>query len=54
MDELDRMRLEAVEMSTKYPPPPSITKPLSEIPIEERRGRRLPLEESSRHFAARA
>lgn len=44
MDELERMRLEAVEMSKKYPPPPSITKPLSEIPIKERRHRRLPLD----------
>ncbi len=44
MDELERVRLEAVEMSGKYPPPPSITEPLSEIPIEERRRRRLPLD----------
>jgi hypothetical protein len=44
MDELGRMCLDAVEMSEKYPPPPSITKPLSEIPTEERQRRRLPLD----------
>jgi hypothetical protein len=44
MDELTRLRHEAVEMSRKHPPPPSITQPLSEIPLEERRRRRLPLD----------
>jgi hypothetical protein len=44
MDELTHLRHEAVEMSRRHPPPASITQPLSEIPLEERRRRRLPLD----------
>ena len=44
MSPLGRLMQEAREKIEKYPPPPSITIDLKDIPLEERRRQGLPLD----------